>query len=99
MGMGFQEEREFQAQEAFERVEEGKKAGVYTVLKKIEVWQTRCGRRLSDAFNGGGERVIPQSSVQNGGTICMTWPLQVEKSVVSPDLSNTDTSSRVLFCF
>lgn len=29
-----------------------KKAGVYSVLKRIEVWQARTGKRLSESFRG-----------------------------------------------
>lgn len=54
-GVTKQEEREIQAREAWFRVEACKKAGVYAVLKKIEVWQIKHKRRLSDVFNGGGE--------------------------------------------
>lgn len=49
-----QEEKELQAKEAFHRLEMYKKAGVYAVLKRIEVWQARSGKRLSEAFHGGG---------------------------------------------
>ncbi|CAM9734886.1 unnamed protein product, partial [Hapterophycus canaliculatus] len=49
--------RETEAREATERLEVYKKAGAYPVLKRIEVWQARTGKRLTDGFQaGGGER-------------------------------------------
>lgn len=48
-----QAERELAAREAFLRLEAYKTAGVYAVLKRIQVWQARSGKRLSDAFHGG----------------------------------------------
>lgn len=49
---------ELEAQEAFVRLEEYKKAGVYAVLKRIEVWQSRGGQRLGDIFQGVSECVV-----------------------------------------
>ncbi|CAN0071533.1 unnamed protein product [Scytosiphon promiscuus] len=49
--------REAEAREAAEKLEVYKKAGAYPVLKRVEVWQTRTGKRLADGFQaGGGER-------------------------------------------
>ncbi|CAB1098069.1 unnamed protein product [Ectocarpus sp. CCAP 1310/34] len=47
-----QELRTAEAHDALERLEKYKKAGVYSVLKRIEVWQTRTGKRLSESFRG-----------------------------------------------
>lgn len=52
-----QELLELEAQEAFVRLEAYKKAGVYAVLKRIEVWQSRGGQRLGDIFQGVSEYV------------------------------------------
>lgn len=49
--------REAQAREAMERLEVYKKAGAYAVFKRIEGWQARTGKRLTDGFHAaGGER-------------------------------------------
>lgn len=48
-----QELREIEANEAAMELEVYKKAGVYAVLKRIEIWQTNTGKRLSEAFLGG----------------------------------------------
>ncbi len=48
---------EIEANEAAMKLEVYKKAGVYAVLKRIEVWQAKTGKRLSEAFHGGsGQR-------------------------------------------
>ncbi|CAN0215400.1 unnamed protein product, partial [Ectocarpus sp. 6 AP-2014] len=44
--------RTAEAHDASERLEKYKKAGVYAVLKRIEVWQTRTGKHLSESFRG-----------------------------------------------
>ncbi|CAN0035199.1 unnamed protein product [Ectocarpus fasciculatus] len=44
--------RTAEAHDASERLEMYKKAGVYSVLKRIEVWQARTGKRLSESFRG-----------------------------------------------
>lgn len=46
-----QAERERTVREAYLRLEVYKKAGVYGVLKRMEVWQVRSGRRIGDAFH------------------------------------------------
>lgn len=48
-----QELRAIEAHEASVQLELFKKAGVYSVLKRIEVWQKRTGKRLSEGFHGG----------------------------------------------
>lgn len=53
-----QELLELEAQEAFVRLEAYKKAGVYAVLKRIEVWQSRGGQRLGDIFQGVRECIV-----------------------------------------
>eukprot|EP00752_Nemacystus_decipiens_P003652 g3366.t1 len=45
--------RAIEAHEAFIQLELFKKTGVYSVLKRIEVWQKRTGKRLSEGFHGG----------------------------------------------
>ena len=40
------------------RLEAYKKSGVYAVLKRIEMWQSRGGQRLGDIFQGVSECLL-----------------------------------------
>lgn len=78
-----QEQRAAEAFEASARLDVYKKTGVYSVLKRIEVWQARTGKRLSQGFHGAtGER--ERERTDPGGIVGVRSTRQFRDTVELP---------------